>query len=123
MLGNKISHLCSECSFHKIESQEYQENSTHTEGLEKIKGVKLSKVSQIGIVVPDIGTAVSYYSKFLNIKPWFRGESFPLELDIVLAFSGGIEIELIQMLTDRECIYSDIMKKQLPVRILAIPFS
>jgi hypothetical protein len=95
----------------------------HAEGLEKLKGVKLPKVSQIGIVVPDIGKAVSYYSKFLNIKPWFRskttsndaafeGESFSIELDIALAFSGGIEIELIKMLTNRECIYSDIMNKQ-----------
>ena len=95
----------------------------HAEGLEKMKSVKLPKVSQIGIVVPDIGKAVRHYSKILNIKPWFRskttsndaafkGESFSLELDIALAFSGGMEIELIQMLTDRECIYSDIMKKQ-----------
>jgi hypothetical protein len=93
------------------------------EGLEIMKGMKLPKVSQIGIVVPDIGKAVHYFSKFLNIKPWFRskttsndaafkGESFSLDLDIALAFSGGMEIELIQMLTDRECIYSDIMKKQ-----------
>jgi hypothetical protein len=93
------------------------------EDLANMKGVKLPKVSQIGIVVPDIGKAVRYYSKFLNIKPWFRskttsndatfkGESFPLGLDIALAFSGGMEIELIQMLTDRECIYSDIMQKQ-----------
>ena len=91
--------------------------------LENMKGVKLPKVSQIGIVVPDIGKAVRYYSKSLNIKPWFRskiksndvafkGESFSLDLDIALAFSGGVEIELIQMLTDRECIYSDIMKRQ-----------
>jgi hypothetical protein len=92
-------------------------------GLANMKGVKLPKVSQIGIVVPDIGKAVCYYSTILNIKPWFRskttsndatfkGESFPLGLDIALAFSGGMEIELIQMLTDRECIYSDIMQKQ-----------
>jgi len=91
--------------------------------LENMKGVRLPKFSQIGIVVPDIGKAVCYYSKFLNIKPWFRSktrsndvvfkrESFSLKLDIALAFSGGMEIELIQMLTDRECIYSDIMKKQ-----------
>lgn len=94
----------------------------HAGGLEKVKGLNLPKVSQIGIVVPDIGTAVRHYSKFLNIKPWFRsktrsndvvfqGQSFPLELDIALAFSGGMEIELIQMLTDRECIYSDFMRK------------
>ena len=95
------------------------------EDLENMKRVNLPKVSQIGIVVPDIGKAVRYYSKFLNIKPWFRskttsndaafkGETFSLELDIALAFSGGMEIELIQMMTDtdRECIYSDIMKKQ-----------
>jgi len=62
--------------------------------------LKLPRVSQIGIVVPDIGQAVRYYSKFLNIKPWFQSkitsndvaykeETFPLELDIALAFSGG----------------------------------
>ena len=45
------------------------------EGLENMKGVKLPKVSQIGIVVPDIGKAVRYYSKFLNIKPWFRSKT------------------------------------------------
>ena len=33
------------------------------EGLEKMNEVKLPKVSQIGIVVPDIGKAVRYYSK------------------------------------------------------------
>jgi hypothetical protein len=92
-------------------------------GFEKIEGVKLPKVGQIGIVVPDIGKAVTYYSNILNIKPWFkskiksndvvfRGESFSLELDIALAFSGGIEIELIQMMSERECVYSDIMKKE-----------
>lgn len=91
--------------------------------LEKKTDVKLPKVGQIGIVVLDIGKAVWYYTKFLNIKPWFRsrtvsndatfkGESFRLELDIALAFSGGVEIELIQMRTGRECIYSDIMEKQ-----------
>jgi len=94
-----------------------------SESLEEIGRVKLPKVSQIGIVVPEIGKAVYYFSKFLNINRWFRsktasndatfkGESFSLELDIALAFSGGMEIELIQMLTDRECIYSDIMKRQ-----------
>lgn len=39
----------------------------------------------------------------------FSGES--LALEIALAFSGGMEIERIQMLTDRECIYSDINRK------------
>lgn len=93
------------------------------EDLKNIRGIKLPKVSQIGIVVPDIGKAAGYYSKFLNIRPWFRsktksnnadfkGETFDLELDIALAFSGGLEIELIQMMSDRECIYTDIMRRQ-----------
>jgi hypothetical protein len=104
------------------------------EGLGNVKGVKLPKVSQIGIVVPDIGKAVHFFSKFLNIKPWFRskttsndaafkGESFSLELDIALAFSGGMEIELIQMLTDRECIYSDIMKNRAGACTTSAPWS
>ena len=36
------------------------------EDLENMKGVNLPKVSQIGIVVLDIGKAVRYYLKFLN---------------------------------------------------------
>jgi hypothetical protein len=38
----------------------------NVEDLENMKGVKLPKVSQIGIVVPDIGKAVRYYSKVLH---------------------------------------------------------
>jgi hypothetical protein len=47
------------------------EGSVSIEGLENIKGAKIPKVSQIGIVVPDIGKAVHYYSKIMNIKPSF----------------------------------------------------
>jgi hypothetical protein len=50
------------------------------EGLENVKGVKLPKISQIGIVVPDIGKAVHYFSKFLNIKPWFRSKTTSKEV-------------------------------------------
>lgn len=37
-----------------------------------ISRIRLSNFNQIGIVVKDISRAVAYYSKILNIGPWFR---------------------------------------------------
>ena len=84
--------------------------------------IKLSNSNQLGIVVQDIPRAVAYYTKLLNIGPWFRSntveteiyyrnELINLELDIVIAFHGGIEIELIQVISGDENAYSDILRK------------
>jgi methylmalonyl-CoA/ethylmalonyl-CoA epimerase len=87
-----------------------------------INKIKLSNSNQLGILVPNIPKAVVYYSKILNIGPWFRsktvkheafyrGRQISLDLDIVLAFQGGMEIELIQVKGGDECVYSDLLRK------------
>ncbi len=87
-----------------------------------INKIKLSNSNQLGILVPNIPKAVLYYSKILNIGPWFRsktvkheafyrGRQISLDLDIVLAFQGGMEIELIQVKGGGKCVYSDMLRK------------
>jgi catechol 2,3-dioxygenase-like lactoylglutathione lyase family enzyme len=84
--------------------------------------MKLPSVNQIGILVKDIPEAVAYYTKLLNIGNWYRsntikhetiyrGKPINVEADIVLAFQGGVEIELIQIKSKEENVYSDMLAK------------
>ncbi len=84
--------------------------------------MKLPRVSQIGILVQDIPEAVASYAKLLNIGCWYRsntlkneaayrGKPVSIDVDIVLAFQGGMEIELIQVIGKEENVYSDMLAK------------
>jgi methylmalonyl-CoA/ethylmalonyl-CoA epimerase len=84
--------------------------------------MKLPHLGQIGILVKDIPEAVAQYTKLLGIGPWyrsntvkheavFRGRSIRPEVDIVIAFKGGVEIELIQVKGGEENVYSDMLAK------------
>ena len=84
--------------------------------------MKLPNVNQIGILVPSVPEAVAHYTKLLNIGHWYRsntvkheaiyrGKRVSTEADIVLAFQGALEIELIQVKHEDECVYSDMLKK------------
>jgi catechol 2,3-dioxygenase-like lactoylglutathione lyase family enzyme len=90
--------------------------------LRGLSRTKLPKVNQIGILVPNIPEAVAYYAKLLNIGRWYRsntikheamyrGKAVNTDVDIVLAFQGAMEIELIQVKHEDECVYSDMLKK------------
>lgn len=85
-------------------------------------GIKIPRLNQIGILVPDIPAAAVHYSKLLGIGPWFRSKTIRhdvtfrdqpirLDLDIVMAFRGGMEYELIQVLDGDDCIYTDLIRK------------
>lgn len=87
-----------------------------------IQEMNFPKINQIGILVEDIPGAAKYYSKLLGIDPWFRsktvkhdlvfrGKPISLDLDIVIAFRGGMEYELIQVKGGDECIYSETLRK------------
>ena len=68
----------------------------------------LPAVRQIGIVVNSIDETVKYLSENFNLGPWFRPretrgehllrgvERIDIDLDIVMAFSGRVQYELIQ---------------------------
>jgi hypothetical protein len=99
-----------------------QEVSVRTPDIRSLSRMKLPNVNQIGILVPNIPEAVAYYAKLLNIGHWYRsntvkheaiyrGKPISPELDIVLAFQGAMEIELIQVKHEGECVYSDLLKK------------
>jgi hypothetical protein len=86
----------------------------------KQKNIKLPAINQLGIVVPDIDEAVTNYMRILGICPWFRsktikheaqyrGKPITIDVDIVLAFHKGIEVELIQLKGGDECIYSNLI--------------
>ncbi|MFZ2632786.1 MAG: VOC family protein [Desulfosalsimonadaceae bacterium] len=73
-----------------------------------MNGINFPKLNQIGILVKDIPEAAAYYSKLLGIGPWFRSKTIrhdlvfrdkpiTLDLDLVIAFRGGMEYELIQV--------------------------
>lgn len=90
--------------------------------IRSITRLKLPDVGQIGIVVQDIPVAVAYYSKLLDIGPWYRsntvrheavyrGKPISPDLDIAIAFQGGMEIELIQVKGKQEIVYSDMLEK------------
>jgi len=91
-------------------------------GQSSISTINFPKLNQIGILVKDIPEAAEHYSKLLGVKPWFRSKTvrhevifqdkpITLDLDIVIAFRGGMEYELIQVLGGDECIYSDLLRK------------
>jgi hypothetical protein len=81
------------------------------------------KAGQIGMVVKDAKAAAGYFSRLYHIGSWYRadfkekqvfyrGREVDLDAEILIGFSNGIEIELIQMNNDQENIYSDILRKQ-----------
>jgi catechol 2,3-dioxygenase-like lactoylglutathione lyase family enzyme len=73
------------------------------------KQLKLPRLGQIGYVVKDIDKAVLYYKDTLGIRPWMLLDERPepcIEKDeevhpllrIALAYTGPIQLELIQVL-------------------------
>lgn len=90
--------------------------------IRSLSPMRLPNVKQIGILVPNIPEAVTYYTKLLNIGHWYRsntvkheamyrGKPINTNVDIVLAFQGAVEIELIQVKHEDECAYSDMLRK------------
>jgi methylmalonyl-CoA/ethylmalonyl-CoA epimerase len=90
--------------------------------IRSLSQMKLPNLGQIGILVRDIPEAVVYYTKLLNIRTWYRsntvkheaiyrGKNIKPEVDIVIAFQGAVEIELIQMKGREDNVYSDMIRK------------
>ena len=80
-------------------------------------------VRQIGIVVKNIDEAIDYYSRSLGIGPWFKpklsekeqwlkgGEVIDDENEIAIAFSGKIQLELIELISGSKSIYWEHLEK------------
>ena len=83
----------------------------------------LPRLNQLGIVVRDMDRAIEYFSRTFGLGPWFRAgladeehyrggtERINYDLDIVMAFSGGIMLELICYLKGDRNIYLDHLEQ------------
>ncbi|RYE40020.1 MAG: VOC family protein [Hyphomicrobiales bacterium] len=82
---------------------------------------QFGKVRQLGYVVRDLDTALDRWTKDLGVGPFFKIGNVPLsefsyrgvpsrpDLNIALAYSGDLQIELIQQLNDAESPYRDFL--------------
>lgn len=73
------------------------------------KKLKLPRLGQIGYVVKDVDKTMSYYREMLGIRPWMllderpepcieQGKEVHPTLRIALAYTGSIQLELIQVM-------------------------
>ena len=84
-----------------------------------IQALGLPKVGQIGILVYDVDKTVAYYETVFGIRPWIVFEKKPeftiekhgpvdATLKIATAYCGGVQIELIQVVSGRSY-YNDTL--------------
>ncbi len=88
-----------------------------------LNALSLPPITQIGMVVRDLGEGVEYYKHLLNIRKWYRtrikessyvfkGKPIELSLDIAMGYSGKMQIELIHILGgDEKNVYFDRLGK------------
>jgi hypothetical protein len=71
---------------------------------------RLPGIGQIGIVVRDMDRAMAVQSVLIGVPRWYRtrteerttlyrGRPVPLELDIVVGYSGRLQVELVEVLS------------------------
>ena len=89
-----------------------------------LKTLNLPPMRQLGIVVKSIHESLPFYSKVLNINPWYsakikekkiyyKDKLIDLDLDIVIGYSGSLQFELIEIVKDtEEHVYSDLVAAQ-----------
>jgi len=84
--------------------------------------LKLPKVGQIGFVVHDVERTMKYYEETFGIHPWLvtaserstcivRGQETQALLKIALAYSGRVQLELIEVLKG-ETIHTEALRER-----------
>ena len=80
------------------------------------------EIRQIGYVVRDVQAAMHYWIEVLGVGPFFysegrkiqnfkyRGKPSPIEMNVALANSGYLQVELIQQLNDAPSMYLDFLR-------------
>ena len=93
----------------------------HNNYLSNIKGLDLPKVGQLGFIIQDSQESLPNFASFFNIDTWFEpiyeekvfqvGEQ-ELDLDprLLFAFSGKLQLELIEASAHGEHIYARHME-------------
>jgi hypothetical protein len=86
-------------------------------------GLNLPKVGQLGIITPGIHGALPGVASAFNLHNWYepqyaekqfiiQGERVELDFNLVFAYSGGLQIELIEENSRKAAIYTDHLQKQ-----------
>ena len=86
-------------------------------------GLKLPKVGQIGILTPDIQSALPGVAAAFNLQTWYKpqyaerqffinDDQVDLDFNLVFAYSGGLQIELFEERSQKAEIYKDHLDQQ-----------
>lgn len=86
--------------------------------LQEFKALGLPKIGQLGFIVGDMEESLPHYSSFYNVNSWFQpnfdeiefkkgDETIPMDLNILFAFSGNVQIELIEPKGGKDNIYTE----------------
>ena len=81
---------------------------------------RLPRLSQIGIVVRDVNAATKAYGTAFGVPRWYRsrmasfevayrGEPTPMDWDIVVGYSGKVQIELIEVREAGPNLYHELL--------------
>ena len=85
-------------------------------------GLALPRVGQIGIITRSIRSALPGMADAFNMRTWYKpryaekefiihGKQVDLDFNLVFAYSGGLQIELIEESTQQAAIYNDYLEK------------
>jgi catechol 2,3-dioxygenase-like lactoylglutathione lyase family enzyme len=85
-------------------------------------GLNLPRVGQIGIVTSGIDDALLDFATAFNLRSWYEpqyaekqffidGEQVDLDFNLVFAYSGGLQIELIEEKSRKAAIYRDHLEQ------------
>jgi len=81
-------------------------------------GLNLPRVGQLGIISPDIQGALPGVAAAFNMRTWYEpqyaekrffieGEAVDLDFNLVFAYSGGLQIEIIDEKSQKAAIFKD----------------
>jgi len=87
-----------------------------------LRHLRLPKVGQLGFVVRNIEQSLPYYSSIFNINTWYQPnykrkiywsdtDEFGPEINFVLAFSGKVQIELVETSFQKQNIFTEHIDK------------
>ena len=87
-------------------------------------GRRPGQVVQMAYVVEDMGRSIAWWTDHLSVGPWFlldsflgddhlyRGSPSTADVSIAMAFSGNMNIELIQPKDDNPSVYREIVQRR-----------
>jgi hypothetical protein len=90
---------------------------------ELVFGQPRGGIFQMAYIVEDLGAAIDYWVRDLDVGPWFRldgfdggddavhrGEKYTATVDLAMAFAGHMQIELIQPNDDEPSVYRETIE-------------